>query len=190
MTKIDIYLVNYHQLNFINNYSKYFKYLTDEELLKINRLENNSDKVTSLIGLLLIKSLTNSEIKKTSYGKPYLVDNEFYFNISHSNEITGIAISDNDVGFDVEFKENDFDYKSWTVKESFFKLIGKGLGMYNENYEISNCIKYDNRYYYFKTYELDNYVLSVSSGNKNKINVKYLNNYELIKLLSRIKPVN
>ena len=185
MNKIDIYLVNYHQLNLINNCAKYFKYLNDEELLKINNLENNADKANSLIGLLLVKAFShNSEIKKNEYGKPYLLNNEFYFNISHSNEITAIAISNSNVGIDIEFNQDNFDYKNWTIKESFFKLIGKGLSMNDENIDIKdNIITYKNKDYFFNNYDLDEYSLTVSYEIESKINIKYLNNYELIEIL-------
>jgi len=198
MNNINIYLVNYQNLNFVQNYQKYFKYLSKKEL---NKIKNNAvlDQVRSIVGLLFIKGFAAKNnfklnLQKNKYGKPYLIDKNFYFNISHSNEITVIGISNNDLGIDLEYieKESLTFYKDWTTKESFFKLIGKGLSMYNDKYEINfdnNQILYKNKNYYFKNYLINNYLLTVSTKTKSKINIKYLTNIELIELISNLKPV-
>ena len=199
MNKITVYLVNYNELNIINNYDKYFKYLDKNELSKINSLKSKYDQVRSLLGLLLIKAFTiknngNYIIKKNDYGKPYLIDNKFYYNISHSNEYVALGISNIDIGIDIEYDNKDnINYKEWTTKESFFKLIGKGLLMNDEDYIIdynSNIINYNNTNYKFNNYNLNNYILSVSYKDNTKVNIKRLNVIELIELFNIIKPVN
>lgn len=93
--------------------------------------------------------------KVTEYGKPYLEGNPLYFNISHSGQWVVGAISDCLVGVDVEEikqadlgiakrffteveysslvqinngeKQNEAFYKLWSGKESYIKMIGKGL---------------------------------------------------------------
>ena len=199
MNKITVYLVNYNELNIINNYDKYFKYLDKNELSKINSLKSKYDQVRSLLGLLLIKAFTIKNncdyiIKQNEYGKPYLINNKFYYNISHSNEYVALGISNSDVGIDIEYDNKDnINYKEWTTKESFFKLIGKGLLMNDEDYKIdynSNIINYNNTNYKFNNYHLNNYILSVSYKDNTKVNIKRLNVIELIELFNIIKPVN
>lgn len=199
MNKITVYLVNYNELNIINNYDKYFKYLDKNEISKINSLKSKYDQVRSLLGLLLIKAFTIRNkcdyiIKQNEYGKPYLIDNKFYYNISHSNEYVALGISNIDIGIDIEYdNKDDINYKEWTTKESFFKLIGKGLLMNDEDYKIdynSNIINYNNTNYRFNNYHLNNYILSVSYKDNTKINIKRLNVIELIELFNIIKPVN
>lgn len=94
-------------------------------------------------------------IARGDKGKPYLVDvDDLFFNISHSGEYVVCALSDREVGVDIEkrtkarmavawrfFHEREvkrleassgevrdrlfFDY--WSVKESFLKYVGTGL---------------------------------------------------------------
>ena len=92
MNKITVYLVNYNELNIINNYDKYFKYLDKNELSKINSLKSKYDQVRSLLGLLLLKAFTIKNncdyiIKQNEYGKPYLSTKVF--------EPTGSAVATN-----------------------------------------------------------------------------------------------
>ncbi len=87
------------------------------------------------------------------YGKPYLIDfDDFHFNISHSGEWVVVAIDDRPVGVDVEeiqdidldiaknyFSDiehrdlmakknpNDYFFTLWSLKESYIKILGKGL---------------------------------------------------------------
>ncbi len=106
---------------------------------------------------LLKKVLDEYKIKKeiiyNSYGKPYLKNNELYFNISHSYEYTVLVISNKEVGVDIEkitmrskvmekvFDEDekkliksDEDFtKIWVKKESYVKYLGLGLAYGLEN---------------------------------------------------------
>lgn len=96
-------------------------------------------------------------IKNGSYGKPYFINNQgLHFNITHSGKIIAIALANFPLGIDIEqvrpidiILENSFTkeeqsqlknsennnytqnlLRGWTFKESYLKLIGKGL-MYN-----------------------------------------------------------
>ena len=106
---------------------------------------------------LLKKVLDEYKIKKeiiyNSYGKPYLKNNELYFNISHSYEYTVLVISNKEVGVDIEkvtirpkvmekvFDEDekkliksDEDFTiMWVKKESYVKYLGIGLAYGLEN---------------------------------------------------------
>ena len=102
------------------------------------------------------ESVKNFEITFNEYGKSYVGDNsDIYFNISHSGEYCILALSDENVGVDIQQirkvnlriaekwfneRENAFisaalDEKDaltrfariWSAKESYAKLTGKGL---------------------------------------------------------------
>ncbi len=85
-------------------------------------------------------------------GKPYLPNGECYFSISHTDGWTYCAISDHEVGLDIEhvrpvsmnavkrilsdselteFYEDKYSHiafmKFWTLKEAYVKYTGKGL---------------------------------------------------------------
>ena len=98
------------------------------------------DKVLKKINII-------DEIVYNEYGKPYLKSNKIYFSLSDSKEYTVCAISDKEIGVDIEkitykkrvinkvcnseeIKEintpEDFT-KIWVKKESYSKLIGLGL---------------------------------------------------------------
>ncbi len=98
---------------------------------------------------------SNSQIqfRTNDYGKPELIgDNPVQFNLSHSGIWVVTAIDENPVGIDVEeiqpidldisenyfspeehrdllAKEDKFDYffTLWALKESYIKILGKGL---------------------------------------------------------------
>lgn len=92
------------------------------------------------------------------YGKPYLINAEsVHFNISHSGNMAMCALGDSKVGADIEivkpyrqgletrimsesemqvFHRCDdkikFFYQIWTLKESYLKYTGRGLGALGE----------------------------------------------------------
>ena len=90
----------------------------------------------------------NFNILRTPNGKPYIDGDPVYFSLSHSKNVTVIAISDEPVGVDLEFTgrkkysailsrftareraeitdETDFLH-AWVAKESFIKTVGGTL---------------------------------------------------------------
>ena len=130
------------------------KYLSEEEIAKANRYKIEDDKIRSLLSSYLLKyvlkdnNVDNYNIIVNEFGKPYLEGNKFYFNISHSHDFVVCAISNKEVGIDIEkvrpvnelvlnkcftneekdFVKNEQDFiKVWTLKESYIKHIGTGL---------------------------------------------------------------
>ncbi len=83
-------------------------------------------------------------------GKPYSVNAQIKFNVSHSGNLVICAVSEKEIGIDVEkirtvnpracekfatAKEIDYInsssdgfFRIWTLKEAYFKCIGTGLG--------------------------------------------------------------
>ncbi|MDO4978862.1 MAG: 4'-phosphopantetheinyl transferase superfamily protein [Candidatus Saccharibacteria bacterium] len=85
---------------------------------------------------------------KNEYGKPYLKGNPVFFSISHSGPYTICAISDQEIGIDLEenvirdrivdrffttkeqdsVKNNPDSFAEiWTLKEAYSKYLGTGL---------------------------------------------------------------
>lgn len=101
------------------------------------------------------------EFDLSERGKPYAVNCNVNFNISHSGDFVVCAVSDNEIGIDIEkirhvnprtaerfacpdeldyikSEENGF-FKIWTLKEAYFKCIGTGLGADIKNVSFDIC---------------------------------------------------
>ncbi|HFJ9280704.1 TPA: 4'-phosphopantetheinyl transferase superfamily protein [Bacillus cereus] len=102
-------------------------WIDEEKRYRIKKFINKKDKIRTLIGELLVRTLTNKKLKignerivwgKNHYGKPYLKGYpNYYFNISHSGEFVVCAISNNPVGIDIE-QIKHIEYEE--IAKSFF----------------------------------------------------------------------
>lgn len=109
--------------------------------------------------LLDYAGMQNYTLKYNSYGKPYLVNCNIFFNISNCQDVCVLAVSNKPIGVDIQFytyKENlhhtfsdkELDLlnssqnkevlftKMWVVKEAYVKMLGVGLsyGLANVDY--------------------------------------------------------
>ena len=137
--------------------------IRQKEILK--KKDKNKQKL-SLAGDILVKKILGKqnflnpekiEIRYGIHGKPYAINVKTHFNISHSENITVLAISDAPIGVDTEiirdfsaitakklFSEEELKYISgnnknskeemqkafyeiWTAKEAYLKYLGTGL---------------------------------------------------------------
>lgn len=127
--------------------------LDRERLEKAERYIKEEDRLLSFMtGLLLRKILGVSDEKKLLYGrsgKPYLEQGPF-FSISHSGDTAVIAVSDGEIGVDIErprnidqkimercFTDDETKFadgspenfvRIWTLKEAVSKFFGEGIG--------------------------------------------------------------
>ncbi|WP_191961955.1 4'-phosphopantetheinyl transferase family protein [Staphylococcus aureus] len=150
------------------------KYIENDRRQKINKFKFIEDKKRSLIAGLLVKTMLNElslcDVSKTKfskgcYGKPYIKNKRnLHFNISHSGDYVCCAISDNEVGIDIERINTSMDidvfqnyftncewkqlsgdsrnkyekfFSLWTLKESYIKRSGKGLNKDLSSFSIS-----------------------------------------------------
>lgn len=118
--------------------------------------------------------------EKGDYGKPYLKGfPNFHFNISHSGNFLAVAFGSKPVGVDIEtvkdinlkiadrrfadeekafVKDNKTFLTVWTRKEAYAKQFGSCLPRFLSSF---NSLSADN----IKTFEFDDYILSVCSEN-------------------------
>lgn len=139
----------------INNYKELFDDLPLIIKDRINKFKNSKRKIESIVGYSLVRILLkekNVEFKDiyfNEYGKPYIKDNPIYFNISHSHKYVTAAISDKEIGIDIEkirtvnikstnqiatIKEKEYIstnqkkyFEIYTLKEAYFKSLGTNL---------------------------------------------------------------
>ena len=144
---------------------------------------NNKELLNKVLEIYNI----NSEIIYNEYGKPYLKNNEIYFNLSNSHDYSVCVVSNSEVGIDIEkitfkstiidkictedekklIKNSDDFTKIWTKKESFVKYLGIGLsyGLKNVDTLILKNIK---------TYKYEDYYISVSSKYAEEASIKII----------------
>ena len=137
--------------------------ISKQRIDKANMIKDELKKIQSLTSYLLLRYAfkeinidINEYIFSYNGGKPFIKELEYYFNITHSNNIVSVVISDKEVGIDCEIvdtnrniellksylftsKENceyallsdvdkyDYFYQKWVMKEAYFKMTGLGL---------------------------------------------------------------
>lgn len=142
--------------------------LPAERLKRVEEQGKYSRKLLSAAaGYLLQCALEQNEIAfngftYNQFGKPYLKDSGVYFNLSHSGSIAVCALSDGEVGVDVQkvvpvksglikrvCTQGEYSFvtlqqsgiegrfcRLWTVKESLIKFLGKGLSLSPSRIEV------------------------------------------------------
>ncbi|KIO51361.1 4'-phosphopantetheinyl transferase family protein [Flavobacterium hibernum] len=150
--------------DFIELKSELSQFLTSKELKKAQRFFKELDRDRFIIYRSILKFIlaahTNLNVKNIYLDyhfnkKPYLASHPWlFFNVSHSEDFAAIAVSRKNVGLDIEYMSQDFNftsmlpdvfddsqilqiqnavdkkhafYTSWTRKEAFVKALGKGI---------------------------------------------------------------
>ena len=167
---------------------------------KINFFRFEKDKKLSAGAYLLLKKLlleeniTNPLFKTGKYGKTYISNFEnIYFNLSHSGKMVLCAISDREVGVDIEYIDHEIDlsiaqhyfynkeyesimnsqnpadefFKYWVLKESYMKYTGLGMNLKLDSFEIKIEdkieLKNDDEGLKFNLFNLENYKIGIAS---------------------------
>lgn len=166
---------------------------------KIDFYRFEKDKKLSCGVYLLLKKLLSEEnitdpiFKIEKYGKAYISNYEnIHFNLSHSGKVVLCAISDRDVGVDVEYIDRKIDlniakhyfynseYKNimncenrpekffeyWVLKESYMKYTGLGMNLKLDSFEIiiedEIRLKNDNENLKFNLFDIENYKIGIA----------------------------
>ena len=124
------------------------------------------------------------------YGKPYINNKQLFFNISHSHDYVITIISDKEIGIDIEkirktnlntidifatqkekeyilSSENDIYkrlFQIYTLKEAYFKMLGKDLSRIKEVEFIidnNNITCSDKKINAYSSDTIDNYIFSI-----------------------------
>ncbi|MGI6787406.1 MAG: 4'-phosphopantetheinyl transferase family protein [Acholeplasmataceae bacterium] len=171
-------------------------------ILSYRSLKRRRESFSSLRLLKILlneKGVQEFDIKRDLSGKPYLDNLNIYFNMSHSEEYSTCVISSVEVGIDIEkisskarniakrflnFEEyknhqnNEYNDEKlttlWTIKESYTKLIGRGLTKSFKQLKIVENKDYfeviDNTENSFaKVFKHDDYIITVCVKNLDEL---------------------
>ncbi len=154
--------------------------------------------------LLSEKNIENPIFKTEEHGKAYISNHEnIHFNLSHSEKMVLCAISDMEVGVDVEHVDPEIDlnlakqyffneeyssimksdnpsdefFKYWVLKESYMKYTGLGFNLDLNSFEIiidkEIKLKNDKNNIKFNLFDLGEYKLASAGHFKTKNIKKY-----------------
>jgi len=167
---------------------------------KIINISNEKQRLLSLGGRILLYNaikegyISGEELIYKENQKPYINNSKKFFNITHSNSIVSLIVSEDEVGIDVErikkanlkvatrfFCKNEIDFIDssrdkndafftlWVRKESLLKAVGVGIKGGLSSIDVSdftlNKCDYDGVRYYFKEYFLEGFKLCACSKN-------------------------
>ena len=177
-----------------------FKLVSEKRQEKIDFYRFEKDKKLSCGAYLLLKKLLHEEnviephFKTEKYGKAYISNYEnIHFNLSHSGKMVLCAISDREVGADVEYIDSEIDldiaknyfynseyesimnsenspeefFKYWVLKESYMKYTGLGMNLELDSFEIiiedEIKLKNDNNNLKFNLFGIQDYKIGIAS---------------------------
>jgi 4'-phosphopantetheinyl transferase len=173
--------------------------LSEREQEKVSRLFNQKDKeryivskycLREILSQFLIKEARDIEFVFSKNRKPRVKNIEF--NISHTEDYILIGISPESIGIDVEYINQDYDFKSilnisfsakeiyfinkgnadplnfytlWTRKEALLKAVGEGISdNLHEVESINDIVSRAGETYNIKSFILDKkYVVSLAT---------------------------
>lgn len=169
---------------------EYMQLLDNERRARIERYRLADDKKRCILaGLMTRHFLGNAEILKSEYGKPSLSDGRF-FNISHSGKYVLFALSDCEIGCDIEqfhyvnalrtgrtvFTDDEMNlllagadrlgmfFNLWTKKESLLKCMGEGFHRSAKSVDVRfDVFEEKGKSYFMKTMNFSDYTVSVCS---------------------------
>ena len=148
---------------------KSYGFLPEDRKNKVDNFRFEKDKRLSAGAFLLLKKMLDEEnivkpiFEIGEYGKSYISNySNIYFNLSHSGKMVACAISDKEIGVDVEYIDSEIDldiaknyffnreyvgimnsnnpsdefFKYWVLKESYMKYTGLGFNLNLDEFEI------------------------------------------------------
>ncbi len=148
-----------------------------------NLSKSSSDYIKKIISSFLSIDKKKIIIEKTEFGKPYLKDYpNIHFNLSHTKGMIVFALSDKEVGIDIErikkfneripikfFSTNEQSYifqknegqeirfhEIWTRKEAYVKWLGMGMKKSFNSFDVLENKKITTLY-------LEDYIVSICS---------------------------
>ncbi len=161
---------------------------------KAMKYKNEIDQIRSLASSYLVNSLSSEPLLFNDMGKPFF-ENGPYFNISHSGKYIVMAVSNKEVGVDIEenveknmsslirifneaeakmIKEHADFYYLWCAKESLIKCIGSSISHVKEipSLPLNGLKTYKGNDYQCKTFVYEKHIVSITRESKEEFEIK------------------
>ena len=168
--------------------------VSESQKEKALKYRNEIDQIRSLASSYLVNSLSNEPLLFNDMGKPFF-ENGPYFNISHSGKYIVMAVSNKEVGVDIEenveknmsslirifneaeakmIKEHADFYYLWCAKESLIKCIGSSISHVKEipSLPLNGLKTYKGKDYQSKTFVYDKHIVSITRESKEEFEIK------------------
>ena len=142
-------------------YEECIDLLPPKRKAKAERLINKNDAILSATAGLMMKRVLGIEndeaLRFNEHGKPFLEHGPF-FSISHSRQFSVLAVSENEIGIDIEMHQSqnrrlmercftkeeqrfadlstENFIKIWEAKEAVLKLLGTGFSFAPRNFSV------------------------------------------------------
>ena len=174
---IDINTAFHHKKVLLEN-------VNESQKEKAFKFKNEIDQIRSLTSSYLMNRLSKEPLLFNDMGTPFY-ENGPHFNVSHSGQYIVMAVSNKDIGVDIE-ENNDKDMSSlirifneaeakmikehadfyylWCAKESLIKCIGSSINRIKEIPALPlNGVKaFNGKQYYVKTFIEDKHIISIT----------------------------
>lgn len=203
-----LYIAKTSLLDKEDDYNKAYSLLTPYRKERTDKYKYINDKKLSILAERLLKKALKDLNINSSYHyffndnkKPFLNDIPLKFNISHSNDYVIVALSQDEVGCDIEYikdidlkiadkyffnseyiniinSQNKLEsfYRYWTLKESFMKATGKGFSLNLNDFEI----KIDDQIFVNQSLDNNKYFFKEIEIKDYKCSICLLNNKDVI----------
>lgn len=184
---LDVELAFRHQKTLLSK-------VNESQKEKALKYKNEIDQIRSLASSYLVNSLSNEPLLFNDMGKPFF-ENGPYFNISHSGKYIVMAVSNKEVGVDIEenveknmsslirifneaeakmIKEHADFYYLWCSKESLIKCIGSSISHVKEipSLPLNGLKTYKGNDYQSKTFVYEKHIVSITRESKEEFEIK------------------
>ena len=184
---LDVELVFHHKKYLLETVNE-----TQKE--KALKFKSEINQVRSLASSYLMNKLSKEPIKFNDTGKPFY-ENGPHFNVSHSGQYIVMAVSNKDIGVDIEenkekdmsalirifndaeakmIKEHADFYYLWCAKESLIKCIGSSISKIKEVPALPfNGVKtFKGQDYYCKTFIENKHIISITRLTNEPFDIK------------------